>query len=599
VGTAPRMRSRWTAPTSEILKLGSGFSVSGVVPWAKPRYELALLALVAVAALTPLYVESTQDLAHYCLSQAIVAGLLDVEPCAGGGPDIAFYGGHIYSNKAPGMSLLSIPAVEAVRLPAGSNGIFPSEVRLWAVRVLTSGLAFLVCAFLVGRVAEGLAPGTGGAVLVTFALGTFVAPFAAAGFDHVPTAMFAFGAFLLAWSRRPLLAGLSAGLAYFFEYEAAAIVLLIAIYVLLLGWRPLGRYVLGVFPGVAISGAYSWIAFGRPWRIPQHYDLFSFADVKPGGLLGVHAPTLRSIRLVFVGDRGLLVATPVVVAAAVGLWLLWRQGWRAEALLCAAVTAAFVIGETGYGDPYGGVSAGLRYMIPSLPFLALGLAPMYARWRALTACLAGISIVAIAGLTATWASTSTYPHTIWYQLYLAARRGADSNLYSALTNNVLGHLGASAPFAELIVLIVTVAAFAFALTRGYDDDRMGTYAEGWVVALLGVASQFSKTRGTPTVTVHLASGPVLTAQTITAGPGDTFVTMEVYPTAKDARAEMVKGPDNELHTPSVVIADIRQIDRVELSENTPQEKETGFRLPREPFAESGDQDDEDSLSGAT
>jgi hypothetical protein len=433
------------------------------LPWGKPRYELLLLALVAVAALTPLYVASTQDAAHYCLSQAIVAGRLDVEPCAGGGPDIAFYGGLVYSNKAPGMSLLSIPAVEAVRLPAGSNGRFPGELRLWGVRVLTSGLAFLVCAFLVGRVAEGLAPGTGGFVLVTFALGTCMLPFAAAGFDHVPTALFGFSAFLLAWSRRPMLAGLSAGLAYLCEYEAAAIVGLLGLYVLLLGRRPLGRYVLGVIPGVAISGAYSWIGFDRPWRIPQDYDLFSFPDVKAGGLLGVHAPTLRSIRLVFVGDRGLLVATPVLAAAAVGLWLLWRQGRRAEALLCAVVTAAFLIGETGYGDPYGGTSAGLRYMIPSLPFLALGLAPVYARLRLVTAFLAALSITAIAALTATWAKSGTYPHTIWYQLVVLARHGRASELASLLTSNVLDRLGPSAPLAELIVALFTIAAFAVGL----------------------------------------------------------------------------------------------------------------------------------------
>lgn len=433
------------------------------LPWRKPRREVLLLALVAVAALTPVFVVSTQDASHYCLSRAIVAGTFKVEPCAGAGPDVAGYGGYVYSNKAPGMSLLSIPAVEAVRLPTGSRWHFESDLRLWAVRVLTSGLAFLVCAFLVGRVAEGLQPGTGGPVLVTFALGTFMTPFAAAGFDHDPTALFGFGAFLLAWSRRPFLAGLAAGIAYLCEYQAAAIIGLVGIYVVLRGLRPLGRYVLGVLPGVAISGAYSWIAFGRPWRIPQNYDLYSFADVKAGGLLGVHAPTLRSIRLVFVGDRGLLVATPVLVAAAAGLWLLWRQGRRAEALLCATVTLAFLVGETGYGDPYGGTSAGLRYLIPSLPFLALGLAPVYARRRLVTALLAAISITAIAFLTATWAKSATYPHTIWYQIAVLARHGRGSELYSLLSRNVLDRLGPSPAEAELIVLLVTVAAFVVAM----------------------------------------------------------------------------------------------------------------------------------------
>ena len=44
--------------------------------------------------------------------------------------------------------------------------------------------------------------------------------------------------------------------------------------------------------------------------------------------------------------------------AAAGLYLLWRRGFRAEALVCAAVTAAFLLAECGYFDPYGGGSPG-------------------------------------------------------------------------------------------------------------------------------------------------------------------------------------------------------------------------------------------------
>src|SRR5262249_4775568 len=83
--------------------------------------------------------------------------------------------------------------------------------RLWAVRVLTSGLAFLLCAFLVGRISEGLAPGRGAAALVTFALGTIMAPVAPTGLAHDSAALLGFGAFALAWRRRPLLAGLAGG----------------------------------------------------------------------------------------------------------------------------------------------------------------------------------------------------------------------------------------------------------------------------------------------------------------------------------------------------------------------------------------------------
>ena len=89
--------------------------------WAKPRHEFVLLLLVALAALTPVDIVNTQDASHFCLSRALAAGRLDIEPCAGGATDIAFYGGYIYSNKAPGMSVLALPAVEAVGLPSSTS----------------------------------------------------------------------------------------------------------------------------------------------------------------------------------------------------------------------------------------------------------------------------------------------------------------------------------------------------------------------------------------------------------------------------------------------------------------------------------------------
>lgn len=436
-------------------------------PWAKPRRERLLLALVVVAALTPVYVVSTQDVSHFCLTRALAAGKFAIAPCGKYSVDIASYGGHIYSNKAPGMSALALPAVEAVGLPSALRWPAGGDLQLWLVRALTSGVAFLACAFLVGRVAEGLVAGSGGAVLVTFGLGTFVTPFAASGFDHVPTAALSFAAFVLAWSRRPSLAGVAAGLAYAVEYEAAAVLLLVAVYVALHGRGPFGRYVAGAAPAVLLSAAYSWLAFGAPWRIPQHYDVYSFPDVKPGGILGVHAPTFKSIRLVFVGDRGLLVATPVVLAAAIGLGLLWRRGFRAESLLCAAVTAVFVVGECGYGDPYGGLSAGPRYLIPALPFLALGLAPAFKRWRIPTALLSAASIVATIALTLTWARSAGkhYRETVWGEIGRTTWHPSGSRLIGELAKNVVDSAGVSRLSAAGMVCACAVFAYALALRQ--------------------------------------------------------------------------------------------------------------------------------------
>ncbi len=178
------------------------------IPWSRPKHELLLLLLVAAAALTPIYLVSAQDVSRLCLTRSLIQGRLTISPCVGHAFDRAQFGGRLYSDKAPGMSILAIPAVEAVGLPTSSRWRTGRDLAVWTVRVLTSGLAFVLLAFAVGRVSEGLSPRTGGIVLVTFALGTIDEALAATTFGHVTAGALCFGSFLLAWRKRHVLAGL-------------------------------------------------------------------------------------------------------------------------------------------------------------------------------------------------------------------------------------------------------------------------------------------------------------------------------------------------------------------------------------------------------
>jgi hypothetical protein len=312
---------------------------------------------------------------------------------------------------------------------------------------------------------EGLRPGCGAAAAATFATGTLVAPLAVTMFDHVASAALAFGAFALAWRRRPALAGLVAGCAAATEYTTALVGLVLAGYVLADGVRPVGRYALGAVPPLALLGAYDWAAFGSPFHLSYRYVANVNAADQAAGFFGIHVPYLHAIHLVFVGNRGLLVTSPVLVAAAVGLVLLTRTHLR-EALACGAVVIAFTVVACGYFKPYGGVSPGPRFFIPALPFLALGLAPAFARFRVATTVLAVASAIATTAVLLTWPKVrdnSAYRGSIWGELGRLVPQGTDARVVSLLERTAWSWVGLGRSGAALAVVASAAAALAVGL----------------------------------------------------------------------------------------------------------------------------------------
>ncbi len=401
------------------------------------RGELLVLCLVAVAALAVVSAHTPQDVTRIALTRAIVEdGSVRMDPYAAQAFDLARRGGHFYTDKAPGWSVAAIPAFAVLHAlgaapaadPASWNG--EGDLRVWALRVLVSGLCFLLAVIAVGRVAERIAPGTAAAVATLFGLGTLAQPLAASGFGHMTAGAAAFIGFALEWrataAGRPLRpwllvgAGLAAGAAVLLEYQAALLALIVVAYAARRGLRALGLVVAGALPAALLLGAYDAVAFGSPFRLSYRYVANSYAEAQRGGFFGIGTPSAHTLWHVLAGDRGLLVVSPVLVAAAAGLVLLWRQGWRAEALACGAAAAGFLLVNAGYFLPYGGNSPGPRFFAPALPFLAVGLAPVLrSRRLRLPALLLGlVSIVGSTVVSLTWTMTAEtgYSGTVWGQI---------------------------------------------------------------------------------------------------------------------------------------------------------------------------------------
>jgi hypothetical protein len=451
------------------------------IPWRAYAREPVVLALVGLTALVVVHATSVQDLTRIGLTQSLVdRGSLTIDQVAGQTIDRARHGGHYYSDKAPGMSIAAVPsyaALEGLHAAAGTEKatlVFhyrdQGTFQVWFVRVLTGGVFFLVTVFLVGRVAEGLAPGTGAVSAVAFGLGTTAGPLAATTFDHGAAGALGFAGFLAAWralGRPPgtawlAAAGLCAGFAVFFEYQAAVVAVLLAAYVMRAGLRPLGTFVAGSVPALLALAVYNTAAFGSPNRFSYRYVQNIYTAEQHRGVFGVTEPSLHRLRLVLVGDRGLLLSSPVLVLGAVGLGLLWRRGLRAEAGLAGVVAAAFLVVEAGYFLPYGGISPGPRFFVPALPFLALGFPLAFRRWPLVTYAGAVFSVLATTEILLMWALT------------LHGRVLATTLDFPRLAGTAWERLGASSLTGARIVMataFVTVLVAGYELLRSRRPDR--------------------------------------------------------------------------------------------------------------------------------
>jgi hypothetical protein len=390
-----------------------------------PR-ELVVLALVAATALAFVIGDGWQDVSRLGLTQSVAfRGALDIDPYADQTGDRAHYGGHTYSDKAPGMAFLALPALGVLRVVGAAGeeqerrGVWHWPRLLWLVRIASGGIAFLAAVFLVGRIAERLRPGFGAATAATLGLGTLALPLAATMFGHLAAGTLALGGFALAWfgGRRGwtlAAAGGLCGLGVLFEYQTAAAAAATLVYVVhrTRDPRAVAAFLAGAVPPALLLGAYDWAAFGSPLRLSYRYVDEQFIAQQREGLFGIGVPTLHGLRQLVVGRHGLLVETPVLAFAAAGLGLLWRRGLRAEAAVCAFVTLAFTAITAGFFDPYGGLSPGPRYFVPALPFLCLGLAEAFARWPRATTLAALYSSAAMLLNAGTWWRGPDF-RTVW------------------------------------------------------------------------------------------------------------------------------------------------------------------------------------------
>jgi hypothetical protein len=361
--------------------------------------------------------------AHMARVTAIAHGTTRIDPYRKWTRDTAWFKGHYYAAKAPGLALVTLPwyfALEETGLlvhgpPPSVPWPYAETLRMphaasWEFALWGSVLPFLGLLILVRRVTEQLVPGYGTVTAVTLGAGSLVAVFSNIFFDHELSAALGFAAFAILFrertrgpsSRLLLAGGLTAGLATVVEFPVAILAVLLGVYALA-GPDRLRRglaYVSGVVLGLVPLGAYDlWeagslkpIGYAYAVRAPGRsgHDVLGANST---GFFGIDLPSLSALTRLLLSPKGLFVITPVWAIAIAGLVALWRSGRRAESALAGGVCAAFLLYNAAYYLPFGGFNSGPRFLVPMLPFLALGLAAAWRAWPGPTLALACASVV--------------------------------------------------------------------------------------------------------------------------------------------------------------------------------------------------------------
>ena len=306
--------------------------------------------------------------------------------------DLARFNGRQYSNKAPGVALIGLPAYAIARIFTARP-----RVTLTAMRWLASTVPMVLLALMMMRAASRFGVGDE-AMRWMLLLLLFATPLFAYGmllFSHALTASALFGSwFFFFTERRPMLAGVLMGIAVLSEYTSAAVAIFFLICAAIWSRRDLVRFVAGGLPFLGILLLYNQLAFGNPFNIS--YTFTEHADYRAlarSGFFGLHTPSIGTLALqLFDPSRGLLVLSPVLVCALSAVAA--RRNLDKAAfwsLLGAPLLLIFVFACYPYW--HGGWGLGARYLTPALPFIVFLIA--FAEISFGAAVLMGMSIAAV------------------------------------------------------------------------------------------------------------------------------------------------------------------------------------------------------------
>lgn len=415
--------------------------------FAQEQVWLFTLLLFCYAYFFPRWASWSQNSRLDLVLAIVDQGTLSIDSYYENTGDYAYFDGHYYSDKAPGLSFWGVPvyivfkgiaatpplnglmekvahssALEAT-LREGGTGLLPQKVyfamALYFVTFFTVSVPAALLGVLLYNVLENWIASKSTRLLVTLVYGLATPAFAYGGmlFTHQLVAFLLFAAFYLVFQQRrqPIhggrmfLIGVLLGWAVITEYPAALIAGGVALYALwsqqsvqTVLWGALGALV----PGGLLM-AYDWTIFGS--ILPKGY-LYSvnYHHLHDVGLVSItypHADALWGIT--FGSFRGLFFLSPILLLSVVGL-VLWlrRRVYVPEWIVSVWAMISFLLFNGSSIMWEGGFAVGPRYLLPMLPFMVIGLG---VAWEELAIRWVGRLVV---GVLLLWSVVAVWLETI-------------------------------------------------------------------------------------------------------------------------------------------------------------------------------------------
>lgn len=392
---------------------------------AAPRYSVGKTAvmlfitfLVACCYVHQQSYKSSTPVSRLDLLHSIVAhGTVRIDRYHKNTSNKSTYQGHYYSDKAPAVVVMALPAFSLAVGLLPLFGVSLNSDMGWLVSswIACAGSLAIITAF--GAVAlfswlckwvqprqafvSTLALFLGAAPLMYCTLlmshGVVVGLLAIAlwagrlgGYDGSATNR------QLDW--HDVLAGFCCGLALASEYSAGIVVVGILGLFIAEGRKRFVPLALGIIPPILLIPAYHWICFGTPFTIAYHHEAV-FTQMHEG-FFGIKFPPNpeSAYSLLFSGHQGLFTCSPVLLLAFVGYHRLYSVS-KVLFWVAYLVPLFQVVAISGYFLPEGGIMFGPRFLAPLLAIMALPTALGIARFPRLGVFLAALSILSTVVVT--------------------------------------------------------------------------------------------------------------------------------------------------------------------------------------------------------